>query len=105
MDLIANVHHVYPHFCVSAVPKRFWGRPNLSLVNFLWPKPPTVCVHISKAIIVWMMFDRKLPIPFSMTAICSSRRQTQKSSASQFHSLSASVVQLLLNNAFYYKYN
>jgi len=27
MDVIANVHHVYPHFCVSAVPKRFWGRP------------------------------------------------------------------------------
>jgi len=94
------------HIFVSVLfPNIFEGDPNLSLVNLLWPKPQTVCVHISKVIIVWMMFDSKLLIPFSMTGICSSRRQTQTSSASQFQSLSTSVVKLLLNNAFYYKHN
>jgi len=46
MDVIANVHHVYPHFCVSAVPKRFWGRPKSEFGEPLMTQASNrVCSH------------------------------------------------------------
>jgi len=50
--LIANLHHAHLSVCVAAIPKQFWGHPNLRLANLSWPKSQTVCFHMRNIIIV-----------------------------------------------------